>query len=142
MSISAAGTVTINNLAGTGNRDVYADANGVLNVGANVMDNRSVNSNTVSGLVANKSYLVCIYGYISNRGTGATSMGEARITSGNTFGSTSLFSTNTATINWPDGSAPASACFVITSPAGGQIWGWLDGGSGTVMTMTVVQLTP
>lgn len=35
MSITTGGDVAVNNLAGTGNRDVYADANGVLKAGQN-----------------------------------------------------------------------------------------------------------
>lgn len=98
-------------------------------------DMRNVSSYQVSGMAGGKTYQVCVYGRTQNRGTGNTTMygPDIRNSSG-----TVLVKAPNITINWHDGQAPMSHCFVLVAPSNGIIRGYTDGQ--TASYMTVVQL--
>ena len=98
-------------------------------------DARSVTGSTVTGLVAGKKYLVCVYGITQNKGTGTATLVGVSVRD---CSFVLLATTSSISINWPDGSVPQSHCFVITSPTSGCIQGLTD--NGAALNMTVVQL--
>jgi hypothetical protein len=136
---SGNGNVTITSLAGTGTRMVVADANGTLSTqpvpSGSSADARNVSNYIVTAMNAGKKYLVCVYGVTANRGNDTATMLPVGVR--NCQGAT-LASVPSISVNWPDGNAPQSHCFVITAPSDGCVQGFTD--NGNAMYMTVVQL--
>jgi hypothetical protein len=116
----------------------------------NVLTNRS-NPLSISGLTSGKKYLVSVWGLTRNNGTGTGTLGQVRITSVHASPPNSgvLYSGPTLnSINWPDGHWPQHSMAVITAPAGGTIYGYVDYRTGggvptewmSALYMTAVQL--
>lgn len=84
---------------------------------------RFTGSSGLSGLTAGKVYAVSVYGIMQNRGTGGNTFAGIKLTT--STGST-LVTTGTASIDWPDGNPPASYVFYIVAPSNGIIYGYVD----------------
>jgi len=89
------------------------------------------------GLTPGKKYLVGVYGRTRNNGTGTGTMGGVRITSvagvsvvgkkcASPIGGLLFMGPVHNRINWPDGHVPQHLMAVITAPAGGTIYGYMD----------------
>lgn len=131
--VTVSNNLTVGALAGSGGR-VMANTSGTLYTTG--IDARSVLSYQVSGMVAGKRYLVCVYGITANRGNDGNTLYYCYVA--DCSSGSWLAYTPAVNINWPDGSAPQSACFVITAPSGGCVNGYTD--NGLALHMTAVQL--
>jgi len=89
------------------------------------LDYQTVNSNSLS-LIPGKKYLVHVYGTTRNAGQEWQTLGAVTITECAVSPYLLLSATPTASINWPDGSAPQSASMIITAPTSGCINGYVD----------------
>jgi hypothetical protein len=101
-------------------------------------------TSSITGLTVGKKYLVSVYGITRDAGTGTATLGAVRVGDGASVGQgTQLATTNSQSINWPDGNVPQSATFVITA-ATANINGAVDWRSTSLYvaakTMTAIQL--
>lgn len=83
---------------------------------------------SISGLTSGTRYLVSVYGITRNNGTGSGTFGGIRITSVASSPPTSglLYQGPLLSADWPDGKVPQHSMAVITAPAGGIIYGYVD----------------
>ena len=95
--------------------------------------NTHTGTSTITTLTAGKKYLVSVFGYLTNRGTGNAFFSGVIVRNGTLVGSgTILATTSGATIDWPDGAPPTSCTFVITASTS-NINGTVDGNAATYM---------
>lgn len=87
---------------------------------------------SITGLTVGKKYLVSVYGICANKGNDTATLGAVRVgTTATPGGGSTLATTGSQSINWPDGQAPQSATLLITATAA-DINGavdWLSSGS-------------
>ena len=92
----------------------YVD--GAVSGGSNPTAETHVGYQSISGLTPNAKYLVNVYGRIYTAGTaGAWPTQSIKLRKGTTTvgGGTLVASTPSQTINWPDGSTPTNATFIV-----------------------------
>ncbi|MFT6905824.1 MAG: competence protein ComGC [Oleiphilaceae bacterium] len=100
------------------------------------ISNRINGNSSVSGLTPGDVAWVTVFGITANRGNGGATMQGVRLTN---CGSSTLGSTRTVSVNWPDGNAPQVASFPATVPANGRFCGRTDNGNAlniSVMTFS------
>lgn len=97
----------------------YVDA--LAGPGVSPTENTIVGTSTITGMTADKKYLVNIYSVIPNKGNLTFTLDAIVIRTGVSLGSgTILATTNSVSINWPDGNAPTSCSFIVDLTASGS----------------------
>jgi competence protein ComGC len=86
---------------------------------------------SINGMIRGQSAIVSVYGLTAARGTGTETLRAVRLTN---CGSSTLASTRSLAMNWPDGSALHGSTFNIVVPASGCVRGFTDGGAALNMS--------
>lgn len=116
----------------------------VIGSSANPTTNTFVGTSSISGLTANATYLVHVYGRLTSKGTGIATLEAIRLRRGSTTpgSGTIVAATPSQSINWFDGAGLSSATFICEMSSDTSINGRIEdtGSARAASYMTAIQI--